>query len=480
MPVPTDPARVRRIHYWLGPVDGVVDYDADLTLDDEARAWLAGKIDKGASPTTVKPAVSSPTPPPEPAPAPAPQPTSPSADIVLPNGGNVQAAINSCPAGGRVGLVCGGSYTLPKWLSFPRDVSLVPVGSGPRPIANAPGGIAMLCDGRQGVTIDGIEFRGTGPLNNGGLRFRGVKNLIIRNCRVTGFLMAITVEALNGKRSSSVLIEKNLIDGNCYQPGGQFSDSHGIFIDQTDDLIVTGNTFDTNGWDPTLKPNGKPAVAALDRNHHAYITGDCGPATVTGNLFRYSSEVALRMSSGGDAKGNLFIDCPVGISYGLVNGAGPVHQGGVSGTVSGNVHIGNLPPGGLVRGWALQLANIKQASVAGNIIAHDAVGQYAAIRLLACNLDPANKTWNAPVGIQSLSIINNRVWDYAKGPISKTINGKGGGGNLSYGTVQAQATWGAPGPDLRKIAADGNFVDRCRSGATTPAAVVAQILAMLG
>ena len=57
-------------------------------------------------------------------------------------------------------------------------------------------------------------------------------------------------------------------------------------------------------------------------------------------------------------KDNLFIDDPVGMSFGLVNGA-TTTAGGVTGSVTGNVFIGGGNIGTMQGGQALVIGNVK-------------------------------------------------------------------------------------------------------------------------
>src|SRR6185295_2311577 len=109
------------------------------------------------------------------------------------------------------------------------------------------------------------------------------------------------------------------------------------------------NVFDHNGW-----LDGVSGGDPTSFNHNVYLRADNTDVVVVGNVFAHASSHGLQARAGGRIENNLFLDNPIGMSFGLVNGS-PATAGGVSGRVSGNVFAGggDSTIAGFVRGWAL-------------------------------------------------------------------------------------------------------------------------------
>ena len=74
------------------------------------------------------------------------------------------------------------------------------------------------------------------------------------------------------------------------------------------------------------------------------------PASIVrGNLFADASSHGLQARSGGTIEDNVFLNDPIGMTFGLVNGS-PVTPGGVSGSVRNNVFLGGPSIAGSPRG----------------------------------------------------------------------------------------------------------------------------------
>jgi hypothetical protein len=107
----------------------------------------------------------------------------------------------------------------------------------------------------------------------------------------------------------------------------------------------------------------------------------------------------------------------------LVNGAGVVKPGGVTGVVSDNVFTGGHRINGTPAGMGILLGNIKSASVSHNLFSYgDTSTQIPAI-----NVSPIHGTANPAqaVGINNLTISNNVVYHWGE------AIGVGGGMNIN-------------------------------------------------
>lgn len=298
-------------------------------------------------------------------------------------GGDWAKAFKAAKPGTVVYLERGGTYN--GGLTDPSlrltSVTLSAYGTGEKPVVRVASGTALSLYKAQSVRIDNIEFRSDTP-SAPGLRFWGCKDFSVTACKVSGFTFGITAEAFNG-RGKSFKLADSLITGN-YHPQGQ--DASGVFVSAQDGINVTGCTFDTNGWFP-----GKNGGSL--RNHNFYGAGDNTGFVFTSNVSARASSHGLQARCGGDIRNNTFIDNPIHLSYGLVNGGGPIVEGGVTGTVDSNTFVGTRLLAGQPRGYAMEVSNVKDASITNNTFANAGMvdtrltGAVAAIKLDACKLD---------------------------------------------------------------------------------------------
>jgi hypothetical protein len=282
----------------------------------------------------------------------------------------------------------------------------------PAPVVRSTG-FGAEYDGVSDVLLDGIVFESTRPtLDRSGIRLYHANNVLVRGCTVRGFGgMGIQSQTYKpGQRNKNVVFEDCVIAGNF--PAGSAHVS-GLFANNTDGLVLRRCTFDTNGWLPGKK-------SATVYNHGAYIHASCGPITAEGCVFRNNSATGIQARSGGDIRDCVFIDNPVGLTYGYVNGS-PCHVGGVSGTVERLVFIGGRHIGTAKRGWCIDLGNIKDAVVRDCILAHfhGTEENHNAINVKKCE-----KVEGTPaVGVLSLALENIYAYDRDR-PFPLVTDGK--------------------------------------------------------
>ena len=108
---------------------------------------------------------------------------------------------------------------------------------------------------------------------------------------------------------------------------------------------------------------------------------------------------------------NAFVNDPIGLSYGLVNGS-PVVAGGVSGIVNGNVFLGTNTIDGEVRGCGIEVGNTSptgQTLISNNIFSNNSGGSLPAIMLqYGANVTNTSEA----VGINNLDIEDNVVYQW--------------------------------------------------------------------
>lgn len=394
-------------------------------------------------------------PPPPPAPSPS------TNDITVPSGGDWIGAVKDAKPGQAVLLQRGGTYggRLGPNVSL-TGKRLGAYGHGLRPVIRVPNGIAIETRATD-FQIEALHLMSDAPTDHG-IRLRSTQRARIINCYVEGFTTGIAGMPDGNKRLTDVLVQACISARNWSTDPNK--NAQGIFFGATDGLSIIGNLFDENGW-----REGKSK--GTDRNHNAYFRGDCGPATVTNNISNAPSSHGMQCRSGGNITGNLLIDCPIGLSYGLVNGEGPLHDGGVSGSVSGNLFVGSRLLADKPRGWALELANILAAIVTDNLFAHGTPGP--TIKADICAMDDPSK-WRF-AGIRDLKFAGNRIWDWGAAPYWMNPAIKAGPpGNKTFGSITEQANWRPDKtPNVRQFALDA--LNKARAGGAI-ATLVAQAI----
>ena len=296
-------------------------------------------------------------------------------------------------------------------------------GIGFRPIIASGAGHGLSSDhGSSDIDIIGLDLYSNGRdpsvpgysyANNTGISWlapTGVqgKNLLIEDCSFRFYGTNISIQGYGGGSWSNVAIRRNVVVDAWNL---EATHSQGAFLTSVNGLYLDGNVFDHNGWNENIVGAG-PTVY----NHNVYITSACTGVVVRNNTFANASSHGIQARSGGDIENNLFINNPIGMSYGLVNGGSNLTAGGVSGTISGNVFLGGRDIAGSPRGWCIDIANLKAAADGGgtvirdNVFANDNQGHYAAIQLNIC--DGAQPNFATSPGLNDLTIEGNVVYNW--------------------------------------------------------------------
>jgi hypothetical protein len=296
-------------------------------------------------------------------------------------------------------------------------------GTGTRPILATGSSYGLASDkGSSNIAIVGLDIYSSGrdpsvpgystATKNGisWLAPTGVQgqNLLIEDCAFRFYGTNISVQGYGGGSWSNVAVRRNVIADAWNLEAAH---SQGAFFTYVDGLVLDGNVFDHNGWNESIV-GAEPTVF----NHNVYITSACNDVAVRNNIFANASSHGIQARSGGDIQNNLFINNPIGMSYGLVNGGSGLKAGGVSGTISGNVFLGGRDIAGSPRGWCIEIANLKSAADGGgtvirdNVFANDTQGANAAIRLSIC--DGAQPNFATSPGLNDLTIESNVVYNW--------------------------------------------------------------------
>jgi hypothetical protein len=244
-------------------------------------------------------------------------------------------------------------------------------------------------------------------------------DITIEGCEIENYKFNIILQRYYGDQTDFTL-RRNSIHHSWSQPGN--GHSSGIYVEGVKGLRLEGNVFDHNGWNEDA-----PGSKATIYNHGAYIKENVTNFVAIGNVFSNAASHGLQARSGGIIKDNLFLNNPIHMSFGLVNGS-PLTPGGVTGEIANNVFLGGGDIDGASRGWGVEIANVKTGSglkVHDNIFAQGDSGSGTAIML-----EHGNDVYNANLGtgINDLTVENNIIYKWNTGlSMMGSMSANGGG-----------------------------------------------------
>jgi PKD domain len=249
---------------------------------------------------------------------------------------------------------------------------------------------------------NGPSILNTAP-NTGFYMVRNGTDLLIEDCVFDSYATNI---AIQGETTgfSSVRIRRNIVV-DAYSTN---THSQGAFFHKVQGITIEGNVFDHNGW------NGQIEVPATVFNHNVYVTTENSGLIFKDNISANASSHGLQARPGGIVSGNVFIDNPIHLSFGFLNGGSSVTPGGVSGTIENNVFVGTREINGETRGWAIEAGNLKpggNTTIQDNIFAFDTSQKNASI-VLSYGTGYTNPEQAA--GINDLIIEDNVVYKWAR------------------------------------------------------------------
>ncbi len=260
-------------------------------------------------------------------------------------------------------------------------------GSGARPIIQAKGvgflnfvntsvsnfvitSLDIVAERPNGETVEGIRFNPKGVS----------KNILIEDVKISKFLSNIVFYPYTGATMENVQVRRSQILDAYPTKGtnGSVGHSQGMFSTHVFGLLLEENVFDHNGW-----TNRGPVATANEGiatifNHNAYINSENRCFTAKGNIFSRASSHGLQARSGGILEDNLFLENPLALSYGAVNGDAVTQKllpgEGVSGRIDRNVALDTVDivddTDGFRREGGFTLGNTRWAGVRDNVLAH--------------------------------------------------------------------------------------------------------------
>lgn len=287
--------------------------------------------------------------------------------IQLAPNGDLLAALNALPVAATLLLPRGETFNVPAGRGPLVLKDGQTIGSywdetkpkPPRPrIVFAGDKIGVDIGGSRDVKLDSVQVEAAGNGKCAGVEIHDAANILLENCVVRGWRMNVTV-----KKARGLVVRGCLIADSWTADAEDFGHSSGLYAYQTTGIVLDRSAFVGNGYKPGT---AKPTIF----NHGVYIHGSCGPSDVFDCTFVANSSHGLQQRSGGNARGNLFWDNPIGHSHGLVNGS-LAFKGGVGGAVERNVYVGGATIDGERRGYALEFGNAASTIARDLLAAHD-------------------------------------------------------------------------------------------------------------
>jgi len=247
-----------------------------------------------------------------------------------------------------------------------RRMLVTSYGTGPRPIVTRletePGG-----KGTQ-FYIHHVAFRGIHFTEGVDIRTGG-EDLIFEDCcfedcdaSVQGFGIDPSAAALRNVRFNRCVFDRN------WKPGGR---PQNLYCARIDGLRIEGCVFWRGGWDPD-----REGAQASHLNHNAYLQQDCYSVEFRGNISADPSSHGVQMRRGGVCEGNLFLQCPIAITFGS-NAIENYPESFATGVVRWNAILGSRDIDTQPRGHAMWFDNLRDAEVYDNIIANNTLGSAA-------------------------------------------------------------------------------------------------------
>lgn len=255
----------------------------------------------------------------------------------------------------------------------------------------------------ENVAFVGLHFQahtyaGTNDCN-GAKILHPAKHMLFEDCMFEAYGTNLVLQGLNGRHKDLRIRRCVIVDAFSVHSNGH---AEGMYVLNTDGLLIEENVIDHNGWSATV-PNAGPDIFS----HDLYIDNGNTGVVVRGNLISNPSSHGMQLRCGGTVTNNLFVQTAIALAVG---GGNHPESGGVTGTVMGNVVLeGKNIDASNPRGWALWFANIKQGEVAYNIVANNTQGSLPYALTIVGNHQGDT---TPSIGVHNLSVNHNvfRNW----------------------------------------------------------------------
>jgi hypothetical protein len=257
--------------------------------------------------------------------------------------------------------------------------------------------------------VPGMADFVAGSDGGNGLRvLANVEDLLVEDCVIQAYETNVLLQDHNGPQHNVVIRRSSIVDA--YSAGQ--GHSQGLYAYGVVGLTLEGNLFDHNGWSETV-----PGAPATMFNHNIYLSSNNANVVIRGNVIANAASHGLQARSGGRVENNVFLDNPVGMTFGVVKGA-TVTAGGVSGVINGNVFLGTRDIAGEKRGKGLEVGNTRPnipTVVSNNIFAHANAEYGSDYAMLLSYAGDGSPNGELAAGLNDVTVQGNIVYRWSKG-----------------------------------------------------------------
>jgi hypothetical protein len=299
-------------------------------------------------------------------------------------------------------------------------------------------GLHLVASARVPGTADFVA----GSDGGNGLRIlTNVDDLLVEDCVIQAYETNVLLQDHNGPQHNVVIRRSSILDAYSVGKGH----SQGLYAYGVDGLLLEGNLFDHNGWSETVA--GAPATVF---NHNIYLSSHNANVVIRENVIANASSHGLQARSGGRVENNVFLDNPIGMTFGVVKGAA-VTPGGVSGVINGNVFLGTRDIAGEKRGKGLEVGNTRPnipTVVSNNIFSHANAEYGSDYAMLLSYAGDGSPNGELAAGLNDVTVQGNIVYRWSKGLRFDESFVPGGAGRFGLNRVTIR------GNDFQQLIAD--------------------------
>jgi hypothetical protein len=237
-------------------------------------------------------------------------------------------AIHLDPAGGTFNY----SRNLLSGIQRPADRPLV-IRTLPGASSQAVVSLAQEDKFIQGVAYVDLKFASRLSLHGGG------QDILIERCVGLFDLQGNRQNGLPTTPLTNLQFRLNVV-ADAWTPTAS-AHAHGLFAFNVTGLLLEGNIFDHNGWDPAgTRATPPDQGGATPLNHNIYLARPGSGHVVRFNYISRASSHGIHLRNGGHLHDNLFVRNPIGWQYGY-GGDGNYDKYGLTGpgTVERNIGL---------------------------------------------------------------------------------------------------------------------------------------------
>lgn len=222
------------------------------------------------------------------------------------------------------------------------------------------------------------------------------EDVLFEDCLFERFHTNIVIEPLGQQGKDFRLRRSVVVDAFTTQN----SHSQGLYVSNTDGVLLAQNVFDHNGW----REDVAGANATIFR-HNVYLQTDVSSVHAYGNVFASGGSHGLQARQGGAVDDNLFVNNAIALLLGSNN----VTTGPIRFTARRNVILAgrDISPS-LPRGIGIDVPSAASGTIENNVIAN----QFQAGFPIAISLYDGNTA----AGLQDVVVEDNVVYEW-HGPV---------------------------------------------------------------